>query len=95
MTSAFPVGDGRHWLEQISPRIRLALPGAHYRSYTNHGPAPKNWLEARRIIYDHELVIFERQNFVTEIGGKRYPCPAGSFIIVPPGEWHVSYSVGS
>ena len=49
------------------------------------------WTEPLRVIYDHELVLFSSGSFAVEIEGKRYGCPAGSFIIVPPGRWHASW----
>jgi AraC-like DNA-binding protein len=85
-------GDG--WLSRISPAIRPISPGTSIQSFTNHGPAPHYWLEALRVIYDHELVIFQGERFITEISGEKFICPDGSFIIVPPGEWHTSYSGG-
>ena len=47
-----------------------------------------------RYIYEHELVIFESCDFVTETETEKIPCPAGSFIIVPPGIRHISRSLG-
>ena len=48
------------------------------------------WVEPLRVIYEHELVLFEDGDFMMEIGGVKYPCPNGSYIIVPPGVWHLS-----
>ncbi|MDD4872003.1 MAG: helix-turn-helix transcriptional regulator [Kiritimatiellae bacterium] len=80
------------WLERISPCIRPMLPGESVPSYVSHLPAPQRWIEPLRVIYDHELVMFTHADFVTEITGKKYCCPRNSFIIVPPGRWHVSYN---
>jgi len=56
------------------------------------GNAPTNpgWIEAMRVIYDHELVLFSETDYITEIEGRRYNCPKNSFIIVPPGKKHIS-----
>jgi AraC-like DNA-binding protein len=60
-------------------------------SYTAHGEAPSNWTEPLRVIYNHELVLFSKGRFVVEIENKPYTCPAGTFIIVPPGKLHASW----
>jgi AraC-like DNA-binding protein len=73
-----------NWLCRISPCLRLVGEKAS---------AP-NWLEAMRVIYEHELVLFAGNDYLVEIGGEAYACPRGSFIIVPPGSRHVSREVG-
>ncbi len=84
----------RHWLELISPSIRPAGPGIPFLTCTNHAIAADFWLEALRVIYDHELVFFAGELFIVEIEGMKYECPPGSFIIIPSGRWHVSYNAG-
>ena len=80
------------WLEQISPCIRPQFPGHPRRSmYTHHEVTRPGWVEPLRVIYDHELVIFKEGEYVVEIEGEEYDCPAGSFIIILPGRFHVSY----
>jgi hypothetical protein len=76
------------WLERISPSLRIVGGEA----------APVGWREALRTIYDHELVLFRGSDFETEFLAaagerQRVVCPAGSFIIVPPGLWHASRNV--
>ena len=68
------------WFDRICPSVRLAGSADH----------PGGWIEPMRVIYDHELVLFEEGAFVVEIGGERFDCPAGSFLIVPPMRWHVT-----
>lgn len=77
------MADG--WLNLISPAVRIV------------GDASINpgWVEAMRYIYEHELVIFEGADYVTEIESEKIDCPAGSFIIVPPGRRHVSRNINS
>jgi len=82
------------WLRHISPCVRPIDRGATFRSYTDHAAAPLNWLEPLRVIYDHELVLFTGEDFVTEISGHKFRCPNGSYIVVPPGKWHISYNSG-
>lgn len=53
------------------------------------------WVEAMRIIYEHQLVIFLEGDFIIEINGKDYYCPEKSFIIVPPDTVHVTRFLGN
>ena len=69
-----------HWLEKVEPSVRLAGSACH----------AAGWIEPRRVIYEHELVLFEDGNFVVEFDDERIGCPSGSFIIVPPLRWHVT-----
>ena len=68
------------WLWQISPSLRLA----------GHAATRADWVEARRVIYDHELVLFEGADYEVLLGDEKFRCPAGSFLVVPPGRPHVS-----
>lgn len=74
----------KEWLLRISPCPRIV----------GNEPAPRGWLEAMRVIYDHELVIFTGSDYLTgidsESGVRNYSCPSGSFLIVPPGVRHIS-----
>jgi len=79
------------WLERISPCIRPARPGESLLAYTSRKEIQPGWTEPLRIIYDHELVLFSKGRFAVEIENKRYPCPAGTFIIIPPGRWQTSW----
>jgi AraC-like DNA-binding protein len=72
-----------NWLYLISPCLRLV----------GEGLTSPNWLEAMRVIYEHELVLFSGCDYLVEIEGERYACPSGSFLIVPPGRRHSSRAV--
>ncbi len=73
-----------NWLDRISPCIRVV----------GNEAASGGWLEAMRVIYEHELVLFRGSDFETGIIDSgvitTIPCPAESFIIVPPGTRHIS-----
>jgi len=81
------------WLGQVAPVPRPARPWASPHTYTFQGRTTPHWTEPLRMIYDHELVLFWEASFLLEVGGESYPCPPGSFAIVPPGRWHTSYNV--
>jgi len=68
------------WIERISPCHRIV-------GEAEHEPG---WVEAMRVIYDHELVLFEGGTYIVEFQGESFSCPPGSFIIVPPGRRHVT-----
>lgn len=68
------------WLLKISPSPRIAGDAA----------SPGRWVEAMRVIYEHELVLFEDASYEVEVEGVKFPCPAGSFIIVPPARRHIT-----
>jgi len=72
-----------HWLSLISPQVRIVGQAAS---------AP-GWLEVMRYIYEHELVIFAEADYETVVDHDRIFCPAGSFLIVPPGMKHISREV--
>jgi len=61
------------------------------RSYTSHHRHRPNWVEPLRVIYDYELVLFSEGRCVVEIEGKSYRCRKGSYIVIPPGHWHISW----
>lgn len=81
-----------HWLERVSPCLRPALSGEMIPYHTGHCSTPPNWVEPLRVIYDHELVLFSEGCYLVEIEGKEYSCPKDSFIIVPCGRPHASWS---
>jgi AraC-like DNA-binding protein len=72
------------WLEKISP---CPDPSTGSRKFE------QGIINPRRILYNHELFIFEGGDCKMVIEGKDYACPDGSFIIVPPGKEHISYSL--
>ena len=81
------------WLARVAPVPRPPRPGASPHTYTAQSRTTPHWTEPLRIIYDHELVLFREAEFLLEVEGRSYPCPPGSFAIVPPGRWHTSYNV--
>jgi AraC-like DNA-binding protein len=70
----------REIFQRLSPQARLV----------GDAPAEPDWVEPQRIIYDHELVFFQGGEIDVEINQERFVCGDGSFIIIPPGVWHVS-----
>jgi AraC-like DNA-binding protein len=77
----------QEWLYEISPVANIS---SNNRTY----PYERNWLEPLRVIYDHQLVLFRYDDFVVEIDGTEYACPHESFIIIPPGQWHLTRALG-
>ena len=84
-----------HWLQRIAPRPRASsLTGGV--SYSAELPTRANYMEPLRMIYDHELILYEKGDFVVECeGAPAVKCPARSFIIIPPGRMHVERSVAA
>jgi AraC-like DNA-binding protein len=79
------------WLERIAPCLRPVISsGPHY---SGQAPCNGHWTEPTRVIYDHELILFIRGQFVVEIERRRFTCNAGSFLIVPPGKSHTTWEV--
>jgi AraC-like DNA-binding protein len=68
------------WLHQISPCIR-DVGSARYTS---------GWIEPQRFIHDHQLVLFAKGDFDVEFPLQTFDCPEQSFLIVPPGVYHVT-----
>ncbi len=89
-----PPPDTGRWLERVAPVPRPPRPWASPHVYTAESVTTPHWTEPLRVIYDHELVLFREGDYLLEVSGERYSCPAGSFAIVPPGQWHTSYDVG-
>ncbi|HYG78296.1 MAG TPA: AraC family transcriptional regulator [Planctomycetota bacterium] len=83
--------ESTHWLERISPCVRLNQPGAVPKTYTGHFRHRPNWIEPLRVIYDHQLLLISEGEFIVEVEGRRYPCSRGSYMIIPPAHWHVSW----
>ncbi|HEY3379968.1 MAG TPA: AraC family transcriptional regulator [Armatimonadota bacterium] len=70
-----------NWLQQISPMLRII----------DHHPEAAEWVEPLRTLYDHELMLFGQGDGVVTIDGVAYPCPAHSYLIIPPGALESSY----
>lgn len=72
------------WLARANPQPHVA----------GGMPAPAGWLEAERVIYDHELVLFDGASFGVRVAGSGLSLAAPAFAIVPPGCRHVSWNDG-
>lgn len=70
------------WLHRVNPQVRLCWRGIW----------PAGFVEARRQLADHELVVFSRGHCQMDLEGRSYDCPAGTFLIVSPGRWHLTRS---
>ena len=70
------------WLAQINPQPHIA--GAMV--------APRGWVEADRVLYDHELVLFEGGQFVLRLEDEAMSVIPPAFVIVPPGVRHASWN---
>lgn len=74
-----------NWLLNISPELHLA------DSQSLDGGT--DWIDPRRIIYDHELMCFAGTNrHFIEFDDQTFELGKNSFIIIPPGVWHTGQS---
>ena len=80
------------WLQKISPCPRPV--DNTWTPYTYHNATPTGWFDAKRVIYEHELILFRSSDFIVEIDGTRYDCPPDSFLIIPPGKWNSNRLIG-
>jgi AraC-like DNA-binding protein len=71
------------WLTQINPQPHVAGGMA----------TPSGWVEAERVIYDHELVLFSGGAFEMRLGDVTTSLPAPAFVIVPPGMRHATWAL--
>jgi AraC-like DNA-binding protein len=80
-----------HWLDLIAPVLNIA--GAD--------PGRADWLDPKRIIYDHELLLMGAGGrFLYELvdeSGRTviHECNGPAFLIIPPGVWHTCKGVVS
>jgi len=73
------------WLYRISPCVNIVGRGE-----------TSEWLDPLRVIYDHELMCFgEGGRHRIELEGTVHECGPNSFIIIPPGHWHVGTGQGT
>ena len=68
------------WLNQISPCLRNVGSLRH----------DAGWVEPQRFIHDHQLVLYAKGDFDVELPHRTYDCREGTFLIVPPGAYHVT-----
>lgn len=76
------------WLNRISPCLRPPQPGASHVFCTAHDVCTPGYLMPPRVIYDHELILYEGSGHVLEIDGVELRCQRDSFVIIPPGALH-------
>ncbi len=69
-----------YWLDKISPCIKIV----------GNAATTSGWIEPMRYIYEHELVLFENAKYNVEVDGKSYNLDSGFFIIIPPGQKHIT-----
>ncbi len=74
------------WLWRIAPQpVQLG-----------YGSVRGNWLDARRLIYDHQLFCISQGGPVEiVIDGNRRIVERDQFLIIPPGKWHTRRNLSS
>ena len=55
------------WLSMISPCPSMAPDGSPIKSLCGMLDTPAGWVEPNRVIYDHELVLFEAGHYQLEV----------------------------
>ena len=78
----------RSWLNKICPVPSPAPPDFTRKSLCGCEEHSRGWVEARRVIYDHELILIESGEFDLECEDRLVKLEALQFFIVPPGVWH-------
>jgi AraC-like DNA-binding protein len=68
------------WLERIAPQLNELW----------RGPWHGGTVEPGRYLHDHELVVISEGNCRVQIDAAVHELEAGSFLIVPPGRYHVT-----
>jgi AraC-like DNA-binding protein len=71
-----------HWLSHINPQPHVA----------GGMVSPRGWVEAERVIYDHELVFFTGGAFEVRLENATQVIHSPAFVIVPPGTRHASWT---
>ncbi len=69
-----------NWLDRIAPRPNILW----------RGPWPSRFVEPARYLYDHELVIVSRGDYILRVGEHEWEMRPGMFAIIPPAINHVS-----
>ncbi len=80
-----------HWLSLISPVLR---PDTNGYSHTGSGVAPPDYLQPKRIIYDHELILYQGSRFMIETETEQLILEPDSYLIFPPGLLHTELNIG-
>ncbi|MCC6423055.1 MAG: helix-turn-helix domain-containing protein [Phycisphaerales bacterium] len=71
------------WWYRIHPQVHE----------TWHGRWKPGQVEPLRTLRDHELVLFTQGVCEVEMEGRKWPCPAGTALVVPPGVLHTTRGV--
>ena len=74
----------QNWLDKISPRLNILW----------RGEWPSHYVEPARYLYDHELVVVSKGQFLLRVEQEEWEMSAGYFAIIPPNTNHVSLSTG-
>jgi AraC-like DNA-binding protein len=69
--------------ERINPQVHEAW----------HGRWKQGLVEPLRTLRDHELVLFTEGECEVEMECRKWSCPAGMALVVPPGMLHISRAV--
>ena len=69
------------YLDMVNPHPRIVG--------TSNGQP--NYIDPKRVIYDHELMLFgSGGSFILNFeDGRHYEFGSNTFVIIPPGQWHV------
>ena len=80
-----------NWLNQISPVLRPVTDGL---SHTDHRRTAADYLCPKRIIYDHEMILYQGSRFMIETEEEQIVLEPDSFVILPPGLLHTEINIG-
>lgn len=69
-----------NWLDRISPRPNILW----------RGPWPARFIEPARYLYDHELVLVSRGEYLLRVAEQEWEMRPGMFAIIPPATNHLS-----
>lgn len=78
------------WLRHISPVPSSSPEGYSDRSLCGSTNNSAGWIEPKRVIYDHELVMIQKGRYRIQIDDVNHELEANSFIIIPPRRWHTT-----
>lgn len=78
------------WLYSISPTPSTQPASFPAKSLSGSMQTTAGWIEPKRCIYDHELVLIREGRYKIEIEGKDYSCNQNEYIIIPPNRTHTS-----
>lgn len=79
------------WLYQVSPVLRPNWNGA---VYTGHAAAAAEYLMPRRIIYDHEVILYAGSRYMIETEDEQIILEPDSYVILPPAVLHGEFNTG-